>query len=85
MKERIATERAELEHRLEFSLRQFEHWKLRVVHTQLKVQIALARGETDEATRQLNIATNWMKHLDECNEGIDRLRRQLNPGTTDEV
>lgn len=70
-------QQAEQEHQLAYAERQWRNWALRVKHAQLRVDVALAKGDLKEAERALDASKNWLEHLDECNGTINGLRRSL--------
>jgi hypothetical protein len=59
---------------LAYAERQFEHFKLRVLHAQLEVQVQIALGHPNEAKQLLERSRNWMQNLADCNDTIARIR-----------
>lgn len=73
----------EHKHRLAFAERQFQQWMQRVTHNHLKAQVELAKGDHVAAAKSLDVAKNWIEHVNTCNETIDGHRRALDPGDDD--
>lgn len=65
----------EASHRLAYAERQHEHFRLRAVQAQLEATHAMAGGRLDDAISKLDVARNYIKHMADCNDAIDALRR----------
>lgn len=75
--------KTEHEHRLAFTERQFEHFRLRAAQNQMYAQLALAKGDLKKAERELQAARNHLDFINECNETADMHRRAINPSEED--
>lgn len=70
-------EKFDLENQIAFTTRQFEHFKLRAIQSQISAQLAIANKDYAKAKQELKTAQRHLDFINSCHELIGSMHNRL--------